>query len=182
MKSVIIKRYSNRKLYDTDAKKFITLNDIANLLNMGKDVKVVDKDTGKDVTSHVLAVLLQKHYDHGKKLLNIPDESPLELIRNRVKLLKIKRALEVVYRLVTLNSTDKEALNHVIDELVKEGVVNEEMAIETVQTLWNLLKERDVEVEQKIRKKLKLDEACEKLRAENERLKAEIEKLRANKH
>ncbi len=183
MINVIIKKYSNRKLYDTSTKKFITLKDIAKMLNEGKDVKVVDKKTGEDVTEHVFATLIQKHYEQGKKLLDIPDESPLDLIKNRIKIFKIKKSLEVIYSLVKLHSTDKEGLNKIVDELIKEGFITEKAAIEVGETLWKLLKERNVEVEQKIAKKLKLNlEECEKIKKENVRLKKELEELKSKSH
>ncbi len=179
MVDMIIKKYSNRKLYDTSTKKFITLKDIARMLNEGKNIKVIDKKSGKDVTSHVVAALLQKHYDQGKKLLDIPDESPLELIKNKVKMLKIKRSIEILYELVKLNFSDKKTVDKIVDQLIEEGFINDEMAIEAEETLWRLMKERNVKLEQKIAKRLKMDiEECEKLKDENTKLKAEIKKLR----
>ncbi len=182
MVDVIIRKYSNRKLYDTSAKKFITLKDIATMLNEGKNVKVVDKKTGKDVTVHVMAALLRKHYEQGKKLLKIPDESPLELVKNKVKILKVKKSLEVIYELVKLHSKDKSALDKIVDELLKDGFINEEMAIEAGQTLWNLLKERDEEIERKIMSELDIDEECKKLLKENARLRKELEELKSKKN
>ena len=179
MGNVLIKKYSNRKLYDTLSKKFITLKDIAKMLNEGKNIKVVEKSTGEDITTHVIGALLQKHYDHGKILLNIPDESPLELIKSKVRMLKVKRSLRVMYQLVQLNSTNKKALDKIVDELLENGIINKEMAIEAGQTLWNLLRERDKEIEHKMAEKLKANQdKCEKLREENIRLKKEIEKLK----
>ena len=40
-----IKRYSNRKLYDTQNKKYITLNEIAKLVRAGEDLRVLDNET-----------------------------------------------------------------------------------------------------------------------------------------
>jgi polyhydroxyalkanoate synthesis repressor PhaR len=50
-----IKRYPNRKLYDTEAKRYITLDDIALLVREGRDVEVFDHDSGADVTDITLA-------------------------------------------------------------------------------------------------------------------------------
>ncbi|MBP7044934.1 MAG: pesticidal protein Cry15Aa, partial [Chloroflexi bacterium] len=41
----VIKRYPNRKLYDTEAKKYITLDGIAELIRKGEDIRVVDHTT-----------------------------------------------------------------------------------------------------------------------------------------
>ena len=54
----IIKRYSNRKLYDTIESKYVTLNDISEMIRKGVDVKIIDNQTNKDITSAVLAHVL----------------------------------------------------------------------------------------------------------------------------
>ena len=46
----LIKKYSNRKLYDTYTRRYITLEDIARLVRDGGDVTVVQRDTGEDLT------------------------------------------------------------------------------------------------------------------------------------
>lgn len=54
----IIKRYSNRKLYDTIESRYVTLNDISEMIRNGVDVKIIDNQTGKDITSAVLTHVL----------------------------------------------------------------------------------------------------------------------------
>jgi len=54
----VIKRYPNRKLYDTDAKQYITLEGIAGLVRKGKEIQVVDHATGEDLTSLTLAQVI----------------------------------------------------------------------------------------------------------------------------
>lgn len=51
----IIKRYSNRKLYDTEAKRYVTLEGVADLIRQERDVQVIDHDTGEDITALVQA-------------------------------------------------------------------------------------------------------------------------------
>lgn len=53
-----IKRYPNRKLYDTEASRYITLEEIAEHLRGGGEVRVVDSRTGQDITSVTLAQVL----------------------------------------------------------------------------------------------------------------------------
>jgi len=53
-----IKRYPNRKLYDTEHSRYITLEEIAGHLRHGGEVKVVDSRTGQDITSVTLAQVL----------------------------------------------------------------------------------------------------------------------------
>jgi polyhydroxyalkanoate synthesis repressor PhaR len=54
----VIKRYANRKLYDTEAKQYVTLDGIADLLREGVDVQVVDHTNGDDLTAVTLAQIV----------------------------------------------------------------------------------------------------------------------------
>ena len=56
----LIKRYSNRKLYDSVRRKFTTLDEVAALLDEGKKIVVRDHDTGVDRTDEVLAQVLRR--------------------------------------------------------------------------------------------------------------------------
>ena len=51
---IIIKKYSNRRLYDTIHKKYVTLDEIANLIKDGSEIKVLDSQTDEDITKIVL--------------------------------------------------------------------------------------------------------------------------------
>lgn len=59
--SVLIKRYANRKLYNTQASRYITLKGIAELIEAGEDVRVIDNETGEDITSVALSQILVDH-------------------------------------------------------------------------------------------------------------------------
>lgn len=51
---IIIKKYSNRRLYDTTHKKYVTLDEISNLIKDGSEIKVLDSQTDEDITKIVL--------------------------------------------------------------------------------------------------------------------------------
>ena len=53
-----IKRYPNRKLYDTEAKKYITLDGIAGLIRDGREVHVIDHASGEDLTTVILTQII----------------------------------------------------------------------------------------------------------------------------
>ena len=55
---VIIKRYPNRKLYDSEAKKYITLDGIAELIRAGQEVQILDHGTGEDLTAVTLTQII----------------------------------------------------------------------------------------------------------------------------
>jgi polyhydroxyalkanoate synthesis repressor PhaR len=54
----VIKRYPNRKLYDTQAKRYITLQGIATLIRQGEELSVVDHVTGEDLTALTLSQVI----------------------------------------------------------------------------------------------------------------------------
>jgi polyhydroxyalkanoate synthesis repressor PhaR len=54
----VIKRYPNRKLYDTEAKRYITLDGIAELIRNGAEVQVVDHTTDEDLTAVTLTQII----------------------------------------------------------------------------------------------------------------------------
>lgn len=54
----VIKRYPNRKLYDTEAKKYITLDGIAALIRAGQEVRVIDHTTNEDLTALTLSQII----------------------------------------------------------------------------------------------------------------------------
>jgi len=59
MKEVkIIKRYQNRKLYDTHESSYVTLEEIAKMIRNGEDLKVIDNKTKNDITASTLTQLL----------------------------------------------------------------------------------------------------------------------------
>ena len=55
---VLIKRYANRKLYNTETSRYITLKGIAELIEQGEDIRVMDNETGEDITSVTLSQIL----------------------------------------------------------------------------------------------------------------------------
>lgn len=54
----IIKRYPNRKLYNTETKQYVTLEGVANLVREGQDIHVVDHATGEDLTTLTLTQIV----------------------------------------------------------------------------------------------------------------------------
>ena len=51
----LIRRYDNRKLYDVQARRYVTLDDVSRLIGSGSEVRVVEQRTGEDITTVVLA-------------------------------------------------------------------------------------------------------------------------------
>ncbi len=56
--AILIKRYANRKLYNTEASRYITLKGIGELIEAGEDIRVIDNESGEDITSVALSQIL----------------------------------------------------------------------------------------------------------------------------
>jgi polyhydroxyalkanoate synthesis repressor PhaR len=76
--TIVIKKYGNRRLYDTAGSRYVNLDDIAGLVRQGKDVQVVDAKTGQDLTRVTLTQVIME--DAKEK----PTGLPLELLRQLV--------------------------------------------------------------------------------------------------
>jgi polyhydroxyalkanoate synthesis repressor PhaR len=69
--AVIIKRYPNRKLYNTEAKQYITLEGVADLIRSGAEVQVVDHASGEDLTALTLTqIILEQEKKQSGLLTN----------------------------------------------------------------------------------------------------------------
>jgi polyhydroxyalkanoate synthesis repressor PhaR len=81
MKEVkIIKRYQNRKLYDTHESSYVTLDEIAKMIKGGEDLRVIDNKTKNDITAATLTQLL---YESERKAKTQPSVELLkEIIRH----------------------------------------------------------------------------------------------------
>ena len=55
---IIINKYSSRRLYNTKSSEYVTLEDLYNLINSGKSFKIIDKDSGKDITNQYLLQII----------------------------------------------------------------------------------------------------------------------------
>jgi len=75
----LIKRYESRKLYDTEESRYVSLDEIANWVRQGQEVRVVDNATGSDVTSQTLTQII---LDEGRKGTSfLPSELLHDLVR-----------------------------------------------------------------------------------------------------
>jgi polyhydroxyalkanoate synthesis repressor PhaR len=74
----VIKRYTNRKLYDTVESRYVTLDEIAEMVKQGVEVKIVDNRTKEDLTSVTLAQIV---FEEEKK----KSQMPLDLLREIIR-------------------------------------------------------------------------------------------------
>jgi len=68
---IIIKKYANRRLYDTESSSYITLERLAEMVRQKRDFKVVDAKSGEDLTRSVLAQIIMEEETHGATMLPV---------------------------------------------------------------------------------------------------------------
>ncbi len=69
--SVIIKKYANRRLYNTETSSYITLEHLAAMTREGRDFKVVDAKTDDDITHNVLTQIIMEEESRGEAMLPV---------------------------------------------------------------------------------------------------------------
>jgi polyhydroxyalkanoate synthesis repressor PhaR len=65
-----IKKYANRKLYDSTDKKYISMNRLAELLKQGEDIVIIDNETGKDITASIVSSLIARTKDQAEETVS----------------------------------------------------------------------------------------------------------------
>jgi len=136
----LIKKYANRKLYDTRTSSYITLEGIAGLVRDGHEIKVVDRETGQDLTQVTLSQIVlseekrspvhaidgialqergQALLDYVRKTLNVPSDLVNQMEKRRGDLEGvIDEAIERALRRLRIPShTDIDRINKRVDHL-----------------------------------------------------------------
>ena len=78
-KTLLIKRYASRRLYNTETSDYVTLEDIAGFIREGREVQIVDLKTGDDLTRQYLLQIIAEHESRGENVL------PLNVLTDLVR-------------------------------------------------------------------------------------------------
>jgi len=78
--TVIIKKYANRRLYNTETSSYITLDHLAAMTREGRDFKVIDAKTEEDITHNVLTQIIMEEETRGQTML------PVSFLRQLISL------------------------------------------------------------------------------------------------
>ncbi|QZD88272.1 polyhydroxyalkanoate synthesis repressor PhaR [Qipengyuania psychrotolerans] len=68
---IIIKKYANRRLYNTDTSSYITLDDLAKMVRDNVDFQVLDAKSGTDITHTILTQIIVEEESHGTQMLPV---------------------------------------------------------------------------------------------------------------
>jgi polyhydroxyalkanoate synthesis repressor PhaR len=129
----IIKRYSNRKLYDTETKQYITLDEIAALIREGHELQVVDNSTGEDLTALTLSQIILEQEKKQKGFL--PRSVLNALVESGGKSIHILRT-HLESPLDLLKRVDEE-IEQRIQTLIQRGEMAEEQGLKLRDQLLN---------------------------------------------
>ncbi len=146
----IIKRYANRKLYDTQHSRYVTLDQISEMIRAGDDVKIIDNKSKEDLTSVTLAQII---FEEEKKTSKMSLETLRDLIRY---------GGEVAQRLVEGARGDLrgkvEAVRAVAEQqlgsLLERGVATGDRAKEIVQASQDAISTVQRRIDERVRSTL----------------------------
>src|SRR5689334_1801232 len=77
---VVIKKYANRRLYNTSTSSYVTLDDLSHMVKAGRDFVVFDAKSGDDITRAVLTQIIVEEEQKGQNLL------PISFLRQLISL------------------------------------------------------------------------------------------------
>lgn len=114
----LIKKYANRKLYDTNTSRYITLEGVSELVRQGREIEVVDRDSGRDLTSLILSQIVTSEEKRGSSVLEEVEAG------GSVLLDYVRRTLSVPASMVS-NEVGKRAgdLEDLIDAAVEAAMI-----------------------------------------------------------
>ncbi len=159
MEEYIIKKYSNRKLYDTKEKKYVNLSEVSRLIREGAEVKVINNKTKEDVTSLVLAQIIVEQ-EKTKKIMLPSIFSPLKLLKKGGEdMFKLGRKMFLGG--LGLASLTKERANEIAQELIKKGELSQSESKEFVIDIMDKAEKEKDRLIEKI--KPEIDKSLEKM-------------------
>ena len=149
----IIKRYKNRRLYDTQTRQTITLGGIALLVKEDEPFKVIDSPTGKDIT---LSVMVNVLGDEIKEWGNISETGKLvRWLIQRGGESGVTILNKTLMAAIGALSLTKENAEKLIDELIKRGELDKSKRVEAIKEALESAEEKSRQVAGRIKESVK---------------------------
>ena len=182
----LIKKYKNRRLYDTELKKTIKIEDIKRYIDDGIQIKVIDNATNKDITVKTMVLVLSSSAkDTKEKSDNVIVQL---LLRKGVDVMDVVKKLMLAA--IGAVNLSKERVEEILDELVKKGEMTSGEKAEALRKMADKVESSTEKVKEAVEKQVKsaidkvnvggrIDEISKKvddLAASLEQLKKKIEK------
>lgn len=145
----IIRRYSNRKIYDVAASRFITLKDIAVIVEEGHEISVKDNETGEDITELTLVQVLLERAKAKKELAAIPMLLH-QLVRAGQTVVGDFIRNSVLVSIKTLAMTEEDVAE-LVQTLALRGHLRKEEATELNEMLLKATKQQQALLDERIK-------------------------------
>jgi polyhydroxyalkanoate synthesis repressor PhaR len=172
MEEYIIKKYINRKLYDTKEKKYVNLSEISRLIREGIDLKVIDNHSKEDITSLVLAQIIVEQ-EKTKKIMLPSLLSPLRLLkRGGDSMINLTKKMFLA-GIGTLSLT-KEKADKIADDLIKRGELSKSESKDFVLDLLDMAEKEKDKIIEKI--KPDIEKELEKMNFASQKSVADLDK------
>ena len=126
----VIKKYANRKLYDTQTSRYVTLEGISELVRQGREIQVLERDTGRDLTPLILSQIVASEEKRGPENGTAPIQE-----RGQALISYVRRTLSGPAALV---SGEVERRRSELEDLV-------ELVVEQTLTRLSIPTRKDVE-------------------------------------
>jgi polyhydroxyalkanoate synthesis repressor PhaR len=163
----VIKRYSNRKLYDTKDSKYVTLLQIAEMVRGGEEVQIIDNNSKEDLTEVTLAQIIYEEKKANSRA--VPLQTLKDLIHTRTeKVLSDLREGPIGRLIPGVKEKDKVPEEVPVPESSKPGVL---------ERAQGTLEDWQMKIDERIRTLLPSSSPWQQLEAEVKRLNTRIDEL-----
>jgi polyhydroxyalkanoate synthesis repressor PhaR len=181
----VIKRYKNRRLYDTELKRYITHAELKAIIGKPETFRIIDSASGQDITLAVLGRLLTEQLDREKNVKSYKDKL-VEIINNGGK--KSVSILKNTFlaSIGIFNLTKKKA-EEIIDSLIKAGEISKSERKQAVMELLDKAEESTAKIKERVKKEsssvqTEVNKVLDKIKKSteglsNKKMMAELEKL-----
>lgn len=140
---IIIKRYQNRKLYNTQSKQYITLEQIEKLIKGQEEVRVIENNTGEDITGTTLSQIIFELEKNRSSFL------PVDLLFTLVQSSghRIEEIRQSIFNSMNLTHHFDVEIERRINQLIDEGELTQEMGMQILKKLLAVNFRRDELIE-----------------------------------
>jgi len=173
----IIKRYSNRKLYDTKDSRYVTLLQIAEMVRTGEEVQIIDNNTKDDLTEITLAqIIYEEQKAHSR---NVPLQTLKELIHARTEKVLADLREGPIGRLIPGSKPGEEKVEAVQQNSSQNSPSKDSVKPTLVDQAKEKFEEMQHNLDERVRAVLASFRPLQQLQQEVKRLNERIEELEA---
>jgi len=146
----IIKRYKNRRLYDTEFKRYITHAELKAIVGKPETFKIIDSASGQDITLAVLGRLLTEQLDNKENVKGYKDKL-IEIINDGGKK-SVSILRNTFLASVGIFNLTKKRAEEIIDSLIKAGDISKSERKQAVMELLDKAEENTAKIKERVKK------------------------------